>query len=125
MIPEELQPRALSEIIAFYLEGTRDDELDGSALHQVDTNSRIDANTRFYVLPIPDFDENDQPDWEALGPDIASLAVEHGLFDGILGEHLSNTLHLVRNRAADSSPDQIAAAFDYYLEHDAWPDWLA
>ncbi len=80
---------------------------------------------RRYVLPLPEYDADDRSDWDAIGPETAELVSRLGLDDGFVGQHLTDTLFLIRERASDASSERVAEAFDYYLTYDTWPDWLA
>lgn len=53
-----------------------------------------------------------------------SLFPRLGFNDGFLGQHLTDTLSLIREQAPESSIEQIADAFSYYSHRDTWPDWL-
>lgn len=126
MLRGDLQPHSLAEIIAYYADGTHDDELHESDLHKeaVEGADSIDANTRFYVMPVPDIGDDDRPDWTTCAPEIAEFASSAQLGFGYLGEYLADTLWLIRDRAPGSTLDRIAEAFSYYLSEDTWPDWL-
>lgn len=123
----ELKPYTLAEIIAVYRDGSYDEELDSCSLHewpQLDSSAEYTAETTFYLLPIPDYSDDGEPLWDAISEEVHVLVSRLGFHDGFLGQHLTDTLRLIREQAPESSIEQIADAFSYYLHHDTWPDWL-
>jgi len=124
----ELRPYTLAEIVDVFRDGSHDQELDGCALHewpQLDSSAEYSAETTFYLLPIPDYSDEGEPLWDAMGQEVHELVSRSGFHHGFLGEHLTDTLSLIREQSPESSVEQIADAFSYYLHHDTWPDWLA
>lgn len=123
----ELKPYTFAEIVAVFRDGSRDKELDSHALHewpQLDSSAEYTAETTFYLLPIPDYSDEGEALWEAEGEEVHDLVSRLGFNDGFLGQHLTDTLSLIREQAPESSIEQIADAFSYYLHRDTWPDWL-
>jgi len=128
-----LEPHTLRQIVEHFTPEHRHDELDGSTLVQWPDDDTLTPKSTFYVLPNPppvvgeDGEDGTDPDWQALGPEIAAIA--EARFDpwiwGYLGHHLVGTIELVQDVAPGSSSETTAEAFIYYLERDTWPDWLA
>ena len=124
----ELKPYTLAKIVEVFRDCSLDAELDSCALHewpQLASSSDYAADTTFYLLPIPDYSDEGEPLWKAMGDEVHELVSRLGFHDGFLGEHLTDTISLVRQRSPEASVEQITDAFSYYLHRDTWPDWLA
>ncbi|MCL2850414.1 MAG: hypothetical protein FWE61_10280 [Micrococcales bacterium] len=121
----DFQSHTLREILIYFRDGTHDEELDASFLHAVDeADETYTLGHEFFLLPGIDGDDEE----------IEVFAAEHDIDPdaGYLGQHLVDVLSVAREKfdgyggryvlenGRDHTLQELADAFNYYLEHDAF-----
>jgi hypothetical protein len=106
----------MREIIAYYGNGTHDDELEEAYLCGANPSSPIALDDEFYVLPDWEYDEN---------AEVEEFARTNGLsLDGaLLGQFLADVLHVTRTQKPAATADDKLSAWNHFLEYDSFMEY--
>jgi hypothetical protein len=114
----DLRPYKMRDIIAYFADGTHDDELDEAHLYERDDSGQVRLDSEFYLLPYW------KPEYGEL-PEIETFAHAQGLDpdEGLLGQQFTDVLREARRQRPDATDQDYLDAYNHYLNHDNFLDW--